>query len=235
MADDTATAPRVRDALLTWLVAFGVSNIIGGIVLGATHHLGADEPDPPIWMTALLQVPFWLVLVGGTVLFSRRKGTGDLGTDMRFHVEQRDAAVGLPAGILTQLIVVPLLYLPIFWLIGHKDLSDEAKHLTDQATGAGVVLLVLLVVIGAPIVEELFFRGFMMGALERTTRSKAWALWISAVFFGAVHFQPLQFPALVLFGLVAGWLVQRYERLGPSIFAHMGFNAVTVFILLVQR
>ena len=240
MADETATAPGVRDALLTWLVAFAVSNIVGGIVLGATGHLGADQPDPPIWMTALLQVPFWLVLIGGTVLFSRRKGTGDLGTDMRFHAEQSDAAIGLPAGIVTQLIVVPLLYVPIFWLIGHKDLSDEAKHLTDQATGAGIALLVLLVVIGAPIVEELFFRGFFMGALERTLqtkvrRSKAWALWISAVFFGAVHFQPLQFPALVVFGLVAGWLVQRYGRLGPSIFAHMGFNAVTILILLAQR
>jgi membrane protease YdiL (CAAX protease family) len=235
MADETATtAPGVRDAFLTWGAAFVVSNIVGGIVLGATGHLGADEPDPPLWLTAVLQVPFWIVLVGGTLYFSRRKGTGDLGFDMRFRAERGDPLIGLPAGILTQLVLVPLLYVPIFWIFGHKDLSDEARDLTDRASGIGIVVLVVLVVVGAPIVEELFFRGFLMGALERTT-GRAWALWISALFFGAVHFEPLQTAALVLFGLVAGWLVQRYGRLGPAIFAHMGFNAVTIAILLAER
>jgi CAAX protease family protein len=234
MADDTVTAPGVRDALITWFVAFVVSNITGGIVLGATGHLGPHEPDPPLWLTASLQVPFWVVLVGGTVFFSRRKGTGDLAVDMRLRVEPRDAVVGVPAGVLTQLVLVPLLYVPIFWIFGHRDLSQDAKDLTDRASGAGVVLLILLVVIGAPIVEELFFRGFLMGALERAT-GKAWALWISALLFGAGHFEPLQTAALVLFGLVAGYLVQRYDRLGPSIFAHMGFNAVTIAVLLAQR
>jgi hypothetical protein len=234
MAEETSTAPGIRDAFLTWGAAFVVSNIVGGVVLGATGHLGADQPDPPLWLTAVLQIPFWMVLVGGTVFFSRRKGTGDLGRDMRFRAERRDPLIGLPVGVVTQLVLVPLLYVPIFWIFGHKDLSDEARELTDRASGAGIAVLVLLVVIGAPIVEELFFRGFLMGALERSM-GPAWALWLSALFFGAVHFEPLQTAALVLFGLVAGWLVQRYGRLGPAIFAHMGFNAVTIAILLADR
>ena len=110
---------------------------------------------------------------------------------MRLRVEPRDAVVGIPTGVFTQLVLVPLLYLPIFWIFGHRDLSQDAKDLTNKANGAGVVLLILLVVIGAPIVEELFFRGFLMGALERTS-GKAWALWISALLFGAGHFEPLQ-------------------------------------------
>ena len=77
--------------------------------------------------------------------------------------------IGIPTGVFTQVVLVPLLYLPIFWIFGHRDLSQDAKDLTNKANGAGVVLLILLVVIGAPIVEELFFRGFLMGALERTT------------------------------------------------------------------
>jgi membrane protease YdiL (CAAX protease family) len=44
--------------------------------------------------------------------------------------------------------------------------------------------------------------------------------------------QPLQFPALVLFGVVVGWLVRRYDRLGPAVWAHVGFN-VTAAVVLV--
>ena len=236
MADDTATAPGIRDAFLTWLAAFVVSNLVGAAILLAAGYGGADDPDPPIWLTAVLQVPFWVVLVGGTALFSRRKGTGDLGIDMGLRAEPRDAVLGLPIGVLTQLVLVPLLYLPIFWIfdLDPDELSDAARELTDRASGAGVVVLVLLVVVGAPIVEELFFRGFVMGAIDRAFGT-GWGLWLSALFFGATHFQLLQLPALVLFGLVAGLLVHRYGRLGPAIFAHMGFNAVTITILLLQE
>jgi membrane protease YdiL (CAAX protease family) len=235
VADETATAPGVRDALLTWLAAFVASNLVGAAVLLAAGYGAADDPDPPLWLTAVLQVPFWVVLVGGTVLCSRRKGTGDLTVDMGLRAEPRDALVGLPLGALTQLVLVPLLYVPIFWFsdVDPDELSDAARELTDRANGAGVVVLVLLVVIGAPIVEELFFRGFVMGAIDRALGT-GWGLWLSALFFGATHFQLLQLPALVLFGLVAGVLVHRYGRLGPAIFAHMAFNAVTIVILLLQ-
>jgi hypothetical protein len=66
VADETATAPGVRDALLTWLAAFVVSNLVGAAVLLAAGYGGTDDPDPPIWLTAVLQVPFW---VGSKVRF----------------------------------------------------------------------------------------------------------------------------------------------------------------------
>ena len=59
------------------------------------------------------------------------------------------------------------------------------------------------------------------------------ALVVSALVFGAVHLQVLQFPALVAIGLVCGWLAQRDGRLGRAIWAHLGFNGVTVLMLLV--
>ena len=55
---------------------------------------------------------------------------------------------------------------------------------------------------------------------------------ISSVAFGAAHIEPLQFPALFLFGLVAALLTTRTGRLGPSICAHIAFNAFTVIALL---
>ena len=44
MADDTVTAPGVRDALITWFAAFVVSNIVGGIVLAPPVTSGRTSP-----------------------------------------------------------------------------------------------------------------------------------------------------------------------------------------------
>jgi hypothetical protein len=57
----------------------------------------------------------------------------------------------------------------------------------------------------------------------------------SAVLFAASHFQPLQFPALVLLGVILALLVQRTGRLGPAIATHMVFNLTTVTFLVLSR
>ena len=55
---------------------------------------------------------------------------------------------------------------------------------------------------------------------------------VSATVFGLMHLQPIDTPALIGFGLVAGWLAARYRRLGPAIFAHVAFNLTAVVALL---
>jgi membrane protease YdiL (CAAX protease family) len=137
----------------------------------------------------------------------------------------------------TQLILVPLLNLPLITLfdLDTDKLDDPATSLSDRADSPiGVILLILVVVIGAPIVEEIFYRGLLQRSLLRLLPAPA-AIGLTAVVFGASHLQLLQLPALILFGAVAGVLAHRSGRLGPSIFCHMAFNAVTVIALLASR
>jgi uncharacterized protein len=96
------------------------------------------------------------------------------------------------------------------------------------------VLLVLVIAVGAPIVEEIFFRGLVQRSIA-ARYSDTVALVGSAVMFGLVHFQPLQFPGLLLFGLVAGYCAQRTRRLGMSMLAHMAFNGVSLAVLLARH
>jgi membrane protease YdiL (CAAX protease family) len=96
-----------------------------------------------------------------------------------------------------------------------------------------VILLILIVGICAPVVEEIFYRGFFQEALRKRGLPAAAAIGINALVFGLSHGQLLQLPALVLFGLVAGILAHRSGRLGPAIAAHVAFNMVTVVALLV--
>jgi membrane protease YdiL (CAAX protease family) len=222
------------DAWLGLLLGNAAALVVGVLILSATGYTETESDELPLTIIALLQVPLWLGYLTMPVLAARRKGNG-LVEDFGLRLRPLDVPVGLVIGVLTQLVVVPLVYVPIFWVIGDRDVSADARALTDRADSpVGVVLLVLIVVIGAPIVEELFFRGLLLRSLEHRWGS-AWGLLVSSLIFGAVHLQPLQFPALVVVGLVLGVLAQRTGRLGPSIFAHIAFNAVAVGTLLAAR
>jgi membrane protease YdiL (CAAX protease family) len=43
---------------------------------------------------------------------------------------------------------------------------------------------------------------------------------------------PLYFVALAPFAVVLGWLVLRFDRLGPAVAAHVGYNLVTATVLV---
>jgi len=234
MAAPTGPVPPARwglgDAALGLLVAYALGAVVGTLVLSATGH---DPDDAPISVVAVLQVPFWGGLVGALLHASHRKGRGDLRADFGLEVRRADW-IGIPAGIVTQFPVIPLLYWPIIELFGDLDVEGPVRDLTDRAGGGlGVAVLVLVVVIGAPVVEELFFRGLVLRSLERRFPPRV-ALVATAAAFALFHWQGVQTPALFVFGLVAGWLAQRQGRLGAAMLAHAAFNAVTVVVLLAE-
>ena len=178
------------------------------------------------------QIGLWLGLLGWPVLVSRVKGRGSLVDDFGLRARPWDA-LGLVAGVVCQLVVIPVLYLLVQLVTGDLDVERPARELADRAHGAGFVVLALLVVLGAPVIEELFFRGLLLRAAERRVGTR-WALAISSVAFAASHFELVQFPGLALVGLVFGILVVRTGRLGPGIAAHLAFNATAVVSLALR-
>jgi membrane protease YdiL (CAAX protease family) len=174
----------------------------------------------------------WLFLVGVPLFATTVKGRGP-DRDLGLRFRPIDLAA-FPLGVVLQAAVVPLLYWPILRLVDQTpdDVAEEARKLTDAASGAGILVLVLVVCIGAPFAEELFYRGLLLRAVEKRLTLAAGVV-AATILFGIAHFQLLQLPALLLFGLVAGLLAARTGRLGPSILCHAGFNAFTLFALLV--
>lgn len=238
----TATPDRHRtrpvgwglgDALVGWLIAYSSAAVLGALILTVSGHADTPRDDLPMVAVALTYPPLWIGFIGVPWIVSRLKGNG-LVRDFRLRFRPSDL-VGVPIGVITQFPIVPLVSWPFLELAGRtfEDLGESAVKLTEKAgeSPLGVVLLIAIVVIGAPIAEEIFFRGLVLRAFEQRFGTTI-AIIASSLIFGATHFQALQIPALTVAGAVFALLAVRFDRLGPAILAHMGFNALTVVNLL---
>ena len=120
-----------------------------------------------------------------------------------------------------------------------EELAKPAKELVSRVGGGNGAFLGLAVAVGvlAPIVEECFYRGFIARSIVRLFPAfRTWpttliAAGLSGVWFGLIHLQPLQLPALIAVGFCCAVVALRTGRLGPAIFVHMGFNLITVITL----
>jgi CAAX protease family protein len=223
------------DVLIGWLVAQVGGLFAFGIVVAVTGVDADSSDDLSLGWIAVAQVGLWAGLLGVPWLAARLKGNG-LVRDFGLRFKASDALVGTGVGLATQFLLIPLLYLPIFTLfdVTSEELEEPARGLTDRATDpVGIILLVLIVGLAAPVIEEIFYRGLVFRSLEN--RFGVWPGIVgSAVIFGASHFQGLQFPALTAFGVVLAYVTHRTGRLGPAIVAHMVFNLITVVFLVTS-
>lgn len=239
VADDVP-APRWGAGHI--LVAFLVAQVLGAVgfvVYDAVSDVDLSAPgasdDLSIGTTMLLQIPLWVGLIGGPLLITARWGHGVV-ADLAARYRWRDAPKGIALGVLCQFTLVPLVSLPFLVLfdIDAEELEEPARELSDRAHGAGVLLLVLGVVVIAPLAEELFYRGLVLRWAWSRLGSAA-AVAVSAVFFGISHFQVIQLPALVAFGVVLGIVTIRTRTLSLATWTHLGFNATTVLLLISDR
>jgi membrane protease YdiL (CAAX protease family) len=97
----------------------------------------------------------------------------------------------------------------------------EPSHAGAFAANFAVVVLV------APLVEELTFRGFgvtgLLGALE-----PVWAIVGVGLAFGVWHGLLIAFPALAILGAILAALRVRTDSVYPSMVAHAIFNGVAL-------
>lgn len=217
-------------------VSAAIGSDAGRTAMQIADELPLDDHRIPLGLAAVLQVPLWAGMLGAPLL-ARHQGLRwrrDLGLRMRWS----DVPIGLGVGVVLQLVVVPLLYVPIFEIFGDQDLGEVARQVLGSVDGwFDVVAAIVMVGIGAPVVEEIFFRGLLHRALAdqfspaRSAGAVA-AVVLSSLVFAAAHFQLLQFPALFVVGVVTATFAQLTDRIGGAIWTHIGFNGTTLVVLL---
>jgi membrane protease YdiL (CAAX protease family) len=216
---------------VAWVASYVVAIALGGLVLGASGYAEADVL--PTWVIALSSLSLWVPQVAMLVVVSRRFGTGNWRQDFGWSFAVRDLW-GIPLGLASQFLLVNLVMLPLRLLFPDRfnveDVERRARELSELATGWWFVLLVAIVVFGAPIIEELVYRGMIQGGLSPRLGATR-ALMLAAVFFTLVHLHPVEFPGLFAFALVLGWCYAKTRTVGLAIVTHIAFNAAGLSVV----
>ena len=221
----------IGEAAATWLGAWLFGSLLASIIFAASGLDTAAEAGP-YWLAAGA-IAQWVPMVAAIWYVGKKSGVGSLARDFGLTFRPIDL-VGLPIGVLTQLVVVRLVYLPLeaVWpdTFTLDRIEQRARDTYESAQGGGLLLLVLVVVVGAPLVEELAYRGLLQGAFTRRLDDTL-GLVVVALWFAVIHFQPIEIPGLFVVGLVLGVCTLRNGRLGMSVAAHLAFNATGLVLV----
>jgi len=97
---------------------------------------------------------------------------------------------------------------------------------------AGIVFAFLIAVIIAPLVEEIFFRGFVLQTLAKRI-SPFWGVVLTALIFASVHFEFQSIMPLLILSVVLNILYIKTKSIWPGIIFHVFNNSVAFFIMLL--
>jgi uncharacterized protein len=117
-------------------------------------------------------------------------------------------------------LLFAIVYTTIFGAPEQKDIAEEFGTVPVQ---------ILLIVIAAPISEEVCFRGMLFGGLRERWPRIAAAL-LSGLIFGGLHALTglSAVPPLIAFGFILALLYEKTGSIVPGIILHMLNNSVAL-------
>lgn len=209
--------PRVTvlDAVLTCAGLFAGQALFAWFA--GTENPVADGRPELFWLTIGLVSGGAVAVAVAALVFVRR------GIDLRALAvvaatpsgRGRGLALGLAAGTLSGV-------LGIGWLL----LARRFELVALPVLHDGVLALVVLAVLAAPLFEEFVFRGLLFRSLAGLV-SVPRAIVGSAAVFAACHPSASWVPVFVL-GCLAAWVFHRTGRLTAAMLAHAVHNAIAI-------
>ena len=227
---------RTRWGLGDVAIALGgavvLGNLLASVLLAEKGH-ASDVVQA--WTALVVLTGPWLLLGGWPLLATRLKGNGPV-RDLALNLSWRSAAIGVlggGAGLLTASLVAQLQE-----QLTHRQLDARAADVAHDIVSASPVALALFALataFGAPVVEELAFRGLTYGSLRKRDVTVVWSVVWTTLLFAAFHFEPARFLVLAVLG---GWIGAVRAVTGStaaSMVAHMTVNVPGAVLILLAH
>lgn len=200
-----------KDVLWTLIISIVWIGAIG--IAGSAAQYFGFPVDPSIIVvvgTLLLLLPVWYF-----TFYKYGASWADLG--LRGF---RANAVGVGCGLMIASFLFNIVYAAFLGIFGLQIQPDIAPMFEE--TGFPLVLLFGGAII-APIIEEIFFRGFVFAGLRKRWDWKKAAL-ASAALFAVVHVIPTSIVPIFFLGVIFAFLYQLSGSVWPAILMHMLTN-----------
>jgi tetratricopeptide (TPR) repeat protein/membrane protease YdiL (CAAX protease family) len=124
-------------------------------------------------------------------------------------------------------------YGTLFTLVAHQPPPVQfALPFINFGFKASPLIAIVAIVVVAPMVEEILFRGLIYGALERWLPG-SWVIVTSSLFFALAHFQGYYIIPLFCMGAILGWLRWKSGSLGLPMLVHGLNNGLALLFLKV--
>lgn len=217
-----------------WGIPDAIIPLLGFLLISvAVGIVGSLVSLPLPWLLlAGLTLP-WIALAGWPLLTTAFQGNGPR-IDLGLRLTWRDVGWGLIGG-LAALVAGGAIALALQAVFGEftSAAGEVGEQLRDEGPLFAVIAFAVCVAIGAPIVEEIAFRGMAYNALAKRGLSTAWVIAITTVAFSLFHLEPLRAPILLASGLILGVLRWQTRGLGAPIVAHAVNNLPGAAFLLL--
>lgn len=203
-------------------LAIGVVIVTSLLLAVPATFLGADEGGERE-TAVLLAFGFGqeLILAGAAILFTvgrHRVPWSALGLRM-----PERGALWVPAVTFLGAVFIMFLYLGLLSALGYGDVEGNVPEEVFDSVPLAVLAGVLLVGF-APVMEELFFRGFVFGGLLGRWPF-LWAGLASGTLFALAHLVPIVYIPIVAIGVLFAWAYFYSRSLLPAIVGHLAYNS----------
>lgn len=209
-----------------WLVA----GLLGAHQVALTViHYGVGPAvglDPRSALLTAVTIVSAALLLMAIVAIDLRKS--DRAKAVLLRAPHWDAETGKTMAIGLAIAQIPLGILALqgatVWQSGAASNLEVGRALVASLSGPAGVALLLATVVVAPIVEELLYRGYLIGAVIDRLPGFV-AVILSAFLFVTLHFEPANLVASLCLGLGAAFCAVRTRSLVPGLVVHVVSNA----------
>lgn len=218
---------NITEVMLALLVIFVVYSAAGAVVVFAFGRslLASSLSYVLVFCPLVLVCTAWILRRHGKGLDSLVTSPSSWSRVVLY------GAVGAPASLAISYGALFLILLVIYALVGRIPEQLRGQELPSSGPAA-LALTVIVVVVLAPIFEEVFFRGLLYPTLRN--RLGVWAaVLLNGLIFGVLHFQPLYMLSLSLVGAILAYLYEKTESIVAPMLAHGLYNALVVIIALL--
>ncbi|MCL4766926.1 MAG: CPBP family intramembrane metalloprotease [Hyphomicrobiaceae bacterium] len=243
------TGPPAYHARSPWRPVFavaaafamlGAGAVVATALVGTLDFAPAMEaarqatlpPDEPrTWAMAV-----WLLGMQATVIVLVVAAAGLFG-GRRAEVLALDQST--PARLFVAAVVLMFLvqaaYNAIVLPFARDTVLEDVKPVLEPLRSDAFWLFALVIVVGAPLSEEILFRGFLQSALAQTRLGYFGAALLTTLAWTVLHagYSGLGLLEVFIAGLFFSWLLWRTGNLWVPLVCHAFYNGVVLLALLV--